>query len=196
MAIGVQGPGPAPALAHAGPVSRLRINQLGLWLFIASEAFLFSAIISARYVLVGVDRPEHLNQGLGLAISFVLLASSFTAYRAETAIGFGDRRGLMRNLGATLVLGLVFMGGVVLEWKEGLEFFPPQTPYGSVFFTLIGFHAFHVLTGLVALAVVLHLARRGRFGPDDFWGVEGAVKYWHFVDVAWVVIFPTLYLVS
>jgi heme/copper-type cytochrome/quinol oxidase subunit 3 len=52
-----------------------------------------------------------------------------------------------------------------------------------------------VLTGVGALAIVLLVGRDGRFGPETFWPVEGVVKYWHFVDVAWVVIFPTLYLV-
>lgn len=89
------------------------------------------------------------------------------------------------------------MVGVVLEWREGLEFFPPSTLYGSVFFTLIGLHAFHVFTRVVALAALLFAGRDGRFlGPDAYWPVEGVVKYWHFVDVAWVFIFPTLYLVG
>ena len=76
------------------------------------------------------------------------------------------------------------MVGVVLEWREGLEFFPPNTLYGSVFFTLIGFHAFHVFSGVVALAALLWVGRDGRFGSRNAWPVEGVVKYWHFVDVA------------
>lgn len=179
-----------------GARHRLRVNQLGLWLFIASETFLFSALIVARYAIVGLARPDDLNQPLGLVISLVLLASSFTAYRAGTAVKHDDRRGFLRYLAVTIGLGLLFLVGVVLEWNEGLSNFPPDTEFGSAFFTLIGLHAFHVITGLVALAVVFHLGRRGRFDADDHWGVEGTIKYWHFVDVAWVVIFPTLYLVS
>jgi cytochrome c oxidase subunit 3 len=180
---------------HDSPEQRLGTNRLGLWLFIASETFLFGAMISARYYLLGTERPDELNQSLGFAISMVLLLSSLFAYRGETCAMLGDQRGFRRNIGATIALGLVFMGGVVLEWREGLEFFPPSTLYGSVFFTLIGLHAFHVLTGVGALAIVLLVGRDGRFGPETFWPVEGVVKYWHFVDVAWVVIFPTLYLV-
>lgn len=184
------------APGHAAHAYRARANHLGLWFFIASEAFLFAAMISARYVLLGVQRPAHLNQGLGLVISIVLLASSLSAYRAETAIAHGDQVGMVRFLRLTILLGLIFTVGVVLEWREALEFFPPDTLFGSVFFTLIGLHAFHVLTGVGALAVVLRLGRRGRFSADDHWGVEGVIKYWHFVDVAWVFIFPTVYLVS
>jgi cytochrome c oxidase subunit 3 len=188
------------AIGHAGepsPAARLATNRLGLWLFIASESFLFAAVISARYYLLGTETPEDLNQGLGFAISAVLLTSSLFAYRGETAAAFGDRRGFVRNISATIALGLLFMVGVVLEWREGLQLFPPSTLYGSVFFTLIGLHAFHVLTGALALGVVLYAGRDGRFlGPGVSWPVEGVVKYWHFVDVAWVFIFPTLYLVG
>ena len=69
------------------PLERLRTNRLGLWLFIASESFLFAALISARYYLLGTERSEHLNQALGFVISLVLLTSSLFAYRAETEIG-------------------------------------------------------------------------------------------------------------
>lgn len=184
------------ATVHIHAHTRLRANQIGLWLFIASETFLFGAAISARYILLGVQRSEHLNQTLGFAISIVLLLSSLSAYRAETAIAHGDRRACIRNLTATVTLGLLFLVGVVFEWKEGLEFFPPSSAFGTAFFTLIGMHAFHVLTGVGSLAVVLRLVRRGRYGSGDYWPVEGVIKYWHFVDVAWVAIFPTLYLVS
>lgn len=192
MAVGVE------HVAHEveHPAERLRTNRLGLWLFIASESFLFAALISARYYLLGTERPEHLNQALGFAISTILLTSSLFAYRAETAARFGDQRGFRRATATTIGLGLLFMLGVVLEFREGLELFPPSTLYGSAFFTLIGFHAFHVFTGIAALALLLWAGRDGRFGPDNHWPVEGVVKYWHFVDVAWVFIFPTLYLVK
>lgn len=187
---------PALHVDHAeGPAERLRTNRLGLWLFIASETFLFAALISARFYLLGTERPEELNQTLGLFISVVLLLSSLSAYSAETSAMHDDQRGFKRFTGLTILLGLVFMGGVVLEWREGLEFFPPSTLYGSVFFTLIGFHAFHVFSGVVALVALRWVGRDGRFGSQNFWPVEGVVKYWHFVDIAWVLIFPTLYLV-
>lgn len=176
--------------------TRLRANRLGLWIFIASESFLFAAVISARFYLLGVERPEHLNQELALFITGILLLSSVSAYRAENAIAHDDRAAFFRNMSATLFFGLLFMVGVYFEYHEAMEFFPPQTLYGSVFFLIIGLHAFHVLTGMLALAVVMYMAGNGRFGRDDYWGVEATVKYWHFVDVAWVFIYPALYLVS
>ena len=176
--------------------SRLSINRLGLWLFIASESFFFLALLSSRYYLLGLYRPEDLNQVLGLIITVVLLLSSLTAYRAESAIAHDDRQGMLRNVLATILLALLFLVGVGIEWSEGFTFFPPSDRYGTVFFTLTGFHAAHVLSGMIVLALVYLNGRRGRYSAENYWAVEGAVKYWHFVDVAWVFIYPTLYLIS
>ncbi|MBI2936104.1 MAG: heme-copper oxidase subunit III [Chloroflexi bacterium] len=185
----------ATTTAHAIH-DRLALNRLGLWLFILSESFLFAALLSSRYFLQGVQRPPEVNQPLGLAISVILLLSSLTAYRGETAASFGDQRRFLRNLLFTIGLGCLFLVGVSVEWAEAFHFFPPSTGYGTVFFTLTGIHSFHVLTGVLALAVVVYMGRNGRFTAGSYWGVEGVVKYWHFVDVAWIFIYPTLYLVS
>jgi cytochrome c oxidase subunit 3 len=182
-------------ITHAAH-NRLAINRLGLWLFIISESFLFSALLSSRYFLQGVQRPEDLNQPLGLAISIILAASSLTAYRGETAAAYGEQRRYRRNILFTIGLGVLFLVGVGIEWSEAFQHFPPSSGFGTLFFTLTGVHAFHVLTGIIALLVVFFLGRDGRFTTGSHWGVEGVVKYWHFVDVAWVFIYPTLYLVS
>lgn len=180
---------------HVGP-NRLFINRLGLWLFITSESFLFLALLSSRYYLQGLHRPQELVQPLGLAITVVLLLSSLTAYRAETAASHGDQIRFRRNILVTIALGVLFLVGVVLEWSEAFHFFPPQSGYGTVFFTMTGVHATHVFSGILALALVYFLGCRGRFTSGSYWGVEGVVKYWHLVDVAWVLIYPTLYLVG
>lgn len=177
---------------------QLSINRLGLWLFILSESFLFFAILVSRFYILELKKPAELNQPLGFVISVILLLSSLTAYRCETAAASGDARRFKRNILFTIGLGLLFLVGVWIEWSEGFHFFPSSTAFGMMFFTLTGFHAFHVVTGLVALLVVLLMEekQKGRFTSGSYWGVEGVVKYWHFVDVAWVFIFPTLYLVS
>lgn len=175
---------------------RLAIQRFGLWLFFLSESFLFLALIVSRFYLQGAHRPAGINQPLGLAISIILLLSSLTAYRGETAAACGEERLFRRNIMFTIGLGALFLVGVGVEWREAFHLFPPSTGFGMLFFTLTGFHAFHVLTGLLALLVVVLPGHKGRYGPGHYWGVEAVVKYWHFVDVAWVFIFPTLYLVS
>jgi len=176
--------------------NRLQMHRLGLWLFILSECFLFAAIISARYFLAGVSRPHDLNQGLGLAITLVLLLSSLTAYRSEVGASHGNTGQFMRNAVATIILGGIFLVGVTIEWGEAFHYFPPQSAFGTLLFPMTGLHAFHVITGLLLLGVIAAKGRNGKYSERNYWPVEGAVKYWHFVDVAWVFIYPTIYLVS
>jgi heme/copper-type cytochrome/quinol oxidase subunit 3 len=179
---------------HQDTAFQPRANRIGLWLFIVSETFLFSAFLSARYFTTGTSRPEDLSQELALALTMILLVSSISAYLAETSIRYNHRRNFLLFGGTTVVLGLIFLGGAIFELSQAAIHFPPDTPYGTSYFMLIGLHAFHVATGLIALVIVLFLGRRGHYGSSDYWAVEGVVKYWHFVDLAWVVIYPTLYL--
>lgn len=171
-----------------------RANRMGLWLFIFSECFLFAAFLSARYFTTGTERPEDLNQLLALGVTIILLLSSISAYMAETSIKYDNRRNFLIFTAATIFMGLLFLVGVSIELHEATLHYPPETPYGSSYFMLIGLHAFHVITGLIGLFIVFFLGIRGYFGSSQYWGVEGVVKYWHFVDLAWVLIYPTLYL--
>ncbi len=177
--------------------SRLAINRVGIWMFFLSESFLFGAVISTRFYMLGVQGPAELNQVLGLILTSVLLLSSLTAYMSENAAEHGDQKGFSRNMILTIVLGLLFMIGVAYEWFEAYQHFPPHDIFGSIFFTTTGLHATHVLIGIILLAIMYFKGRRpGAFGPSGYWGAEGTVKYWHFVDVAWIFIYPTLYLVK
>lgn len=185
---------PAHTEYHQDMSFQPRANLIGLWLFIVSESFLFAAFLAARYYSTGTAKPEELNQNLALILTIVLLLSSMSAYMAEASIRFNHRRNFVLYISGTIVMGLIFLGGVGIEIKEAIHLYPPGTPYGSSYFMLVGLHAFHVVTGLVALGFVLFLGIRGYYGSDDYWGAEAVIKYWHFVDLAWVIIYPTLYL--
>jgi len=175
---------------------RLSINRVGIWLFFLSESFLFIALIFSRFYLLGMTRPPQVDQPLGFAISGILLLSSLTAYRGEMFIASGKENPFRRNIIFSICLGSLFLVGVGVEWSEAFQSFPPSTIFGTIFFTLTGFHAFHVLLGLLALLLLVLPGQKGRFTPDNYWGAEGIIKFWHFVDVVWMFIFPTLYLVS
>lgn len=177
---------------------RLGMNRLGLWLFFLSESMIFIIMLVARFTLFGLSRPDGLNQTLGLIVTGVLLTSSLTAYRAETAMAHGNRAAFLRNLLLTILLGTLFVIGVVgVEWQEATEAgITPQQGFGMAYFGMTGLHAFHVLSGIVLLVVVYLNGVRGGFSAEKHWGVEAVVKYWHFVDVVWVFFYPVLYLVG
>jgi cytochrome c oxidase subunit 3 len=183
-------PEPAP-LPSSLRIDRLRVNRVGLWLFFFSESLIFGLLFSSRFFLEGIERGE-LDQVLGLIITVVLLISSVTAFTAETAMARGNRPLCLWMLLATIVLGILFAAGVVYEWS--IAHFTKDEAFGTVFFAMTGMHAFHVISGIVMLLMALALVARGRFGKGDYWGVEGTVKYWHFVDLVWVFYYPALYL--
>ena len=176
---------------------QLVTRRYGLWLFILSESFMFVALLLTRFYMQGVYRPEELNQVLGLGITMMLLLSSFTANRAEVHIANGNQKGFMRNLALTIVLGTVFLGIVVgIEWPEAAHFAPISTGFGTIFYVITGIHAFHVLTGLIILSIVLLQGKQGRYSNGDYWGAQGGIIYWHFVDIVWVFVYPILYLLG
>jgi len=187
----------ATAVTHLR-YDRLSLNRLGLWLFFLSESMIFLILLFARFYLFGTYRPEGVNQPLGLTITVILLLSSLTAYRAETSIAHGDRQGFLWNLLYTIILGSLFLVGVVaVEWPEAPHIgITLQEGFGISFFSMTGVHAFHVLTGVLLLLVAFLNGLRGAYSAEKHWGVEAIVKYWHFVDVVWVFFYPALYLVS
>ncbi len=159
---------------------------------------MFGGLAVARFNLLGLTRLP-LNQFLGLAVTSVLLLSSFFMNRAETAMEHGDRRGFVIGIVATLVLGLIFVVGVLgVEWPSAIaEGVTPSASAGSaVFFMMTGMHALHVLTGLVFLGIVLRKGLLGIYSEEKHWGVEAAAVYWHFVDVVWIFFYPALYLIG
>lgn len=172
-------------------------NRLGLWLFLISDSFVFAGLMVMRVNLLGLTRP-HLDQSLGLLVTAVLLFSSFFMNRGETMMHNGDRKGFISNTMITFGLGLAFLIGVVfVEWPNAIHegVTPSSGPQGAAFFMMTGMHAFHVLTGLIFLAVVYFNGRRGLYDEENY-PVEAAAVYWHFVDLVWIFFYPALYLIG
>jgi cytochrome c oxidase subunit 3 len=173
-------------------------NRLGLWLFILSDSFVFGGLAVSRFNLLGLTRP-HLDQTLGLIVTAVLLISSFFMNRAETSMAHGDRKGFLIGTTLTLVLGIGFLLGVVgVEWPQAIHegVTPSSGATGAIFFMMTGMHAFHVLTGVIFLIVILKNGARGLYSAEKHWAVEAAAVYWHFVDVVWIFFYPALYLMG
>jgi cytochrome c oxidase subunit 3 len=176
-------------------VYKTATNRLGLWLFLLSDSFVFGGLLVIRFGLMGLSRPE-LDQVLGLGVTSMLLVSSFFMNRAETAIANNDRKQFLVSLGITILLGIIFLVGVVgVEWRIA-HFGPADGPQGAVFYGLTGFHAFHVFTGVVFLLIVFRNGMKGLYSAEKHWAVEASAVYWHFVDVVWIIFYPALYLIG
>ncbi|MAT41789.1 MAG: cytochrome oxidase subunit III [Anaerolineaceae bacterium] len=174
---------------------KLAINRLGLWLFFASDAFMFGGLLVARFYLLGNRRLE-LEQTLGLIVTVVLLVSSFFMNRAEVMISKGNQKGFQRSIIVTIVLGILFLAGVVgVEWQTA-HFQVNEGAQGAVFYMMTGMHAFHVLTGIIFLLIVYRNGLKGKYTAEKHYAVEASANYWHFIDLVWIIYYPALYLMG
>lgn len=172
------------------------INRFGLWLFIVSDFLVFAGLLVARFYLLGTQARPEVNQLVGLAVTVILLASSFFMNRAEVAATYNDRKAFLNNTLITIILGTIFLVGVVgVEWQIA-PFKASDGVVGSLFYTMTGFHAFHVLTGVIFLIILYRNGRKGLYSAGRHFPVEAGAVYWHFVDVVWILFYPALYLIG
>ena len=180
---------------HESHAYKLATNRIGLWLFLLSDFFIFAGLLLSRVNLLGLTRPD-LNQFLGLTVSVVLIFSSVFAYFGETYLQQGNRKRFLICYSVTITLGILFLIGVVgVEWQIA-PFGPADGVAGAIFYVMTGFHAFHVLTGVIFLIIVLRNGSRGLYSPEKHWAVEASAVYWHFIDVVWFFFYPALYLIG
>ena len=174
---------------------------IGMLLFIASEVMffggLFAAYFNARAVQVGSWAPPSPAPALEilplpLPITIILVASSFTMQFGVSAIRRGDQRAMRNWVLLTLVLGVSFLIGQIYDYTT-LGFGISDGAFGTVFYTLTGFHGAHVFGGTVGLTILAARASRGQFSKSNHVAVEAISMYWHFVDVVWIALFSTLY---
>src|SRR5262249_28230815 len=119
--------------------------------------------------------------------------SSFTMHWSLQSIKRGNRTGMKAGLTLTFLMGLTFLLTQLLEYAR-IGFTPHDTAFGTVFFSLTGLHGAHVFVGLTILAAMTTRAYRGHFSPEAHEGVEIGGIYWHFVDVMWIIVFTTVYV--
>jgi len=183
-------------------------TKVGMVTFVLSEATFFLMLVIAYVYYQG--HPASSGEAARLLdpvrtglFSLCLFASSYTVRRAGLALRRSRPSRLHLWLGATIVLGAAFLLGQVHEYlglfRAGQNL--GRDLFGSSFFTLTGFHGFHVLVGLVILTSYLGLSLTGRVGDGgdeaparNREAFEAASIYWHFVDAVWVVIFAVVYL--
>jgi cytochrome c oxidase subunit III len=190
-----------PAEEHHKP-GGISSSLLGMVLFIASEVMFFGGLFGAYFTIRSAaaewpppDTP-HLETWYAAILTTILVSSSVTMQFGVWAIRKNDSRRLILWLAVSLVLGLIFLAGQAYEYstliEEGMTL--SSGVFGSTFYTLTGFHGAHVAGGAAFILIVLLRARARQFTDRYHDTVEMASYYWHFVDVVWIGLFSTIYL--
>ena len=198
----------AEALPHTitpHPVTGLYNGKLGIWLFLASEIMLFGALFST-YVLLRVGDPAwpshhetHLRVDIGTFNTMVLITSSVTMVMAWASLKMNNIGKGRMYLGITLALAVLFL--VLKVFLEYIPKFhhgdvPSKSTFYAIYFTMTGLHGLHVLGGVLVIGYfLLPGSAMWKTQPERFTNrIECTGLYWHFVDLVWIFLFPTLYL--
>ena len=188
--------GPPPA----NKSSRVEPQLLGMLLFIISEIMVFGAFFTAYFfirVVQGQDWFDFDGFELPVAVAGVntaiLVSSSLTMHWALEGAKHGNRAALRSGLLLTTLLGATFLFVQINEYIH-VGFGPGAHAQGSIFFGLTGLHGAHVLIGLILLIMATVRAFRGHFTPEEHRGVEVPGIYWHFVDVMWIIVYTSIYI--
>ena len=191
--------GPPPA----NQSSRVDPRTLGMLLFIGSEIMLFGSFFAA-YFFVRVVNPSAPYEWPPAPYEFpvfvagvntcILVTSSFTMHWALQSIKRGERKAFLAGMVLTFLMGLAFLCTQVIEYLN-VGFNTGDGAFASVFFGLTGLHGAHVAIGLSLLLMVIIRGFRGHYSPEHHHGVELPGIYWHFVDVMWIVVYSTVYLI-
>ena len=181
--------------------SRVSQSVLGMLLFIGSETMLFGAFFAALFfVRVVNEAPNWPPTGFHLPIfvagmnTVILVTSSFTMHWSLQSIKRGDRVGMKAGLVLTVLMGLTFVLTQMREYSR-IGFAPSDHAFATTFYGLTGLHGLHVIIGLLLLAAATARAFRGHFSPEHHHGLEIPGIYWHFVDVMWIIVFITVYII-
>ena len=168
-------------------------------LFIISEVMVFGAFFTAYFfirVAAGDPWPEPVME-LPVAVAGVntaiLWSSSFTMHWAQESIKKGNRFGLKAGILTTFLLGSTFLFIQINEYAN-IGFAPQDGAQQTIFYSLTGLHGAHVLIGLLLLLFVTIRSFRGHYTPEEHRGVEVPGIYWHFVDIMWLVVYTTVYI--
>ncbi|HEX5716358.1 MAG TPA: cytochrome c oxidase subunit 3 [Thermoanaerobaculia bacterium] len=194
-----------PYNTEARPDTGLYNAKLGIWLFLASEVMLFGALFSS-YILLRTGAPswpmgrEILNVPLATLNTVILIGSSVTMVMSWASLKLKDFGKYRLYMGLTLLLALGFL--VVKGFEYGAKFshhpplYPSTNTFLAIYFTLTGLHGLHVVGGMIVNGYLWGPGTKmWKTDPERFTNrIEVAGLYWHFVDLVWIFLFPTLYL--
>jgi len=186
-------------------LTRPNMVSVGTIVWLASELMFFAGLFAmyftsrARATNGWPPAPTELNVPYALVFTLILVLSSVTCQYGVFAAEIGNVYGLRRWFTITFAMGLTFVLGQANEYRNLImnhDTTIASSTFGSVFYLTTGFHALHVIGGLVAFIFVLIRSTMGRFTPAQATSAIVVSYYWHFVDVVWVGLFVTIYLIQ
>ena len=199
-------PGMATSPERLPALNRPNMVSVGTIVFLAQELMFFAGLFAMYFTSRAngmetgdwANQTANLNVVFGLIITIVLVTSSVTSQLGVFAAEKGDVFGLRKWFTVTILLGVVFLGLVAFEWAEMIMHgvTVQSSVYGSVFYIITGFHMAHVTAGIIAFIVVMLRVAKSKFTPAQATAAMVTSYYWHFVDVIWIGVFVTLYLVQ
>jgi cytochrome c oxidase subunit III len=186
--------------SHGATDDAASLLAVGTIVWLSSELMFFSGLFAAYFTLraaaaVWPPKGVNLDETTALIGTLVLIGSSATMQLGVRAIERDDRRGFLGWLGVTFVLGSGFVALQAWDWTR-LNFSVASNAYGSAFYLTTGFHGLHVIGGLLAMIVIAGRASSPRFGVRDAPSVEMLSYYWHFVDIVWIALYATIFLLK
>ena len=206
-----------PGLQHHfdDSAQQLESSTLGMWVFLVTEVMFFGGMFGAytvyrnMYPEAFASTSHFMNVTIGAINTGVLIFSSFTMVLAVRSAQLGQKKALIAFLVLTLILGCVFLSLKYVEYHEkwvdhhipgpGFQYADPRYLHQAqilfyLYFAMTGMHAIHMIVGAGLLITLIVMAARNRFSSRWYTPVEMIGLYWHFVDIVWIFLFPTLYL--
>ncbi|TDI73370.1 MAG: heme-copper oxidase subunit III [Bacteroidetes bacterium] len=203
-----------PYTVHPRPDTGVTNAKVGIWLFLASEIMLFGGLFSA-YIFLRMGAPEWpgttmsghyyasasdiLSVPLAALNTVILIASSVTIVLAWASLMTNNFSKYRIYMGLTILMSFGFLIVKSIEYSTKFEhgLFPSESTFLAIYFVMTGLHAIHVIGGIVVNAYLLGPgAKMWKTNPTQYTNrIEVAGLYWHFVDIVWIFLFPTIYLI-
>ena len=211
-AVTATGASPGFETSKVHSLTRPNLVSVGTIVWLSSELMFFAGLFAMYFTVRAVHAgnwpmtPTKLNVPYALVFTIILVASSVTCQMGVFAAERGNVYGLRGWFTITLIMGAIFVGGQANEYHNQYAEYARDAAhggmtlgssgYGSVFFLTTGFHGLHVIGGLIAFVFFLIRTTLGRFTPAQATAAIVVSYYWHFVDVVWIGLFATIYLIQ
>jgi cytochrome c oxidase subunit III len=183
----------------AGPPARTT-GQFGVIVFLASDVMLFGSFFAAYFLLRSTNDPwpaanVDLDIPRELVFTLCLVASSFTMIASDRAHDRDDRRGMRWWIIGTVLLGAAFLVNQIAEYRT-IAWRWDDSAYGSIYWGLTGLHSLHVTAGLCALGLLFIRASRSKSLDEVSSWAGGVSMFWHLVDIVWIAVFVTIWIIQ